>query len=490
MTDKHQTGSRDVGEGGQELPLFAEKPTIKILLYTDDPGKVTPDSKADLGLGRMIERLEAHEPGYARLEPKWVSRDSEGPHARNKIDAVLEREEDETGKPFDEVWFFGLLQANTARAPESELTEREVRALLGWMGERRLGVLMAGDHNDDPPDGVIPGNNPCCPDASAGQKFLGRGRAIGRCVPRAGLLRKWEGAPTYRLEDRNNTIESSGFDTDKVPQELFLRNVNADGEPDLEGQPHPIFRYKEGRWIRVLPDHIHEGTVIQPQKFDPDLWPGQTRPHVVAHGLDKHTLRMLDIIMTYNGDLSGVGRIVADSSWHHYFNDNLLNFPNNAPDGSPADRIGQFYANLAIWLAPPNKRYEMTRRMLWELATYTLLLSPPDDERQIGAEAYAILSKKASPCEVHEMFQVAAPDWVGAHFFPGRSNVLSPLPSQELLLGCILNTYHGEMRRAERATATFRPRGVAEIIDSGFKRAFGEHAEQLSRLFSETQRFI
>lgn len=489
--------------------LNAEKPLIKILLYTDDPVNIPQTNKVDLGLGLMIEHLKAHEPAFASLYVKWVSRNSSNEaHADNKIDDVLKREIEKTKQPFDEIWFFGLLQANQEKisfgvlrsGPESELNEGEVLYLQRWMeveGDDAVGggVLMAGDHGHPRPDGVIPGQNPRCPDNSSDECFLGRGRAIGRCVPRAGQLRQWEGKPTNRSKDSFNT-ESPGFETDRIPQELILRNVNAVGDPDPNGQPHPLFRYKPGSQIDVLPDHQHEGTVIKPKSFDPDVWRGKARPHVVARGIDKRHSKLLDLVMTYNGDLAvtddlaGVGRIVADTSWHHYFNVNLRKFRHPAPEGSAGDKIGQFYGNLAIWLCPRSKRYEMARAMLWQLAKYTLLMEDLNDELNMGRAAYAILSQTASPCEIHEMIQAAAPEQFRALYFPEGDLVMSHIPSQQLLLGCVLGLYHQEIIQAENSDALYEPLGVDKVIESGFMNAFIKQVELLGLKASETLKLI
>jgi hypothetical protein len=485
--------------------LNVEIPTIKILFYTDDPREITQGNNL-LGLRLMIEHLNGHQPAFARIRHQWVSRSSNvNNHADNKIDEILRKEEETTGKPFDEIWFFGMHQANTEKfsltvsrgGNESELGEAEVLALENWMalngskGSVGGGVLMTGDHSNERPDGTIPGENPRCPDNSAGQEFLGLGRALGRCVPRAGQLRTWEGAPTYRTNDSHNTIEGSGFQTDKVPQQLVLKNVNVDGDPDPNGQPHPLFFYRQGIWIEVFPDHAHEGALHCPSSFDPEVWPAlegqpQPLPHVVACGIDKRHGTMLDLVAAYNGDRANVGRIVADSTWHHYLNINLKNFRHPAPEGSPADQIGQFYGNLALWLSPRSVRYEMGLSMLWQLADYTLLLENVGDKLSVGTAAYAILSQVASPCETHELIQAIVPERYRAmNFVEGGMNfvegglVLSSLPSRELLLGYILDSYHQEMIRAERTDDFYQPRGVEEVIDSGFTNAFQAQAELL-----------
>jgi hypothetical protein len=494
--------------------LEVEAPTIKILLYADDPDAVTESSSEIkfISLGLMLERLRAHEPASASLNPKYVCRYRRGgTEPANRIDDVLASEFAATGQPFDEIWFFGVHQANISKSTlglfeggqHNELDANEVSAILNWMQENKLkefpggGVLMTGDHSNQRPDNVV---EPSCPEPNVDKTLLGLGRALGRCVPRAGLLRKWEGPPTRDQTDRNNTVERPGNEDDITPQRLTLRKVNEAGDPDPQGQPHPLFFYKPGQWIEVFPDHTHEGSLTMPGSFDPAIWPPglnktpQPRPQVVAYGINQRTSEpeRLDIIAVYHGDRAGVGRIVADSTWHHYFNLNLQGFPHPAPEGSDSDRIGQFYANLAVWLSPRSKRSEMAYAMFWELAKYTLRMerSPdapepewsigrmersskdPEPEWSIGRAAYNILTRVASACEVHALFQVVTPERFANLSFPEESSGLSHLPPRELLLGSVMCAYHDEMRSAARGDDSYQPLGVDEVINSGFTRAF------------------
>lgn len=505
MSREPLTDSGATGDAAHRHNLYAEKPLIKVLLYTDDPDDITQDTERVLGLGLMKEHLEAHGPAFARLCVTWASRNSDNSHhADNKIDKLLRDEHEKTGSTFDQIWFFGLHQANKENfslsvfrgGPESELDENEVRVLQDWMliGNNDMsvggGVLIAGDHNHPRPADAVAGTNRLCPDDSIRESHLGRGRALGRCVPRAGQLRKWEGAPTNSAEDSFNTIANSGLQTDRIPQPLILRNLDAAGDPDPNGQPHPIFSYKPGEWIRVFPDHVHEGTVVVPKNFDGAVWPGETRPHVVAYGIDRRFSKLLDLVATYNGDRGGVGRIVADGSWHHYFNVNLLGFPHPAPQGSAADQIGQFYGNLAVWLAPLSKRRQMAWAMCWQLANYTMLMEMPGDLPNIGKESYSILSRVASPCEIHEMIRAMTPERFGALYFPEPSLALSHLPSQELLLACVLNSYHEKMKRAELSSDPREAPGIDQVISSGFEEAFKEQAKRLALKAWETLNLI
>jgi hypothetical protein len=480
--------------------LAPKKPTIKILFYTDDPQIApTDDFGQFFGLGSMIERLKSHTPTFADLEIKWFSRNSDAAHhADNKLDVILNNEVQETNEPFDEIWFFGLHQSNTNQfsllarrgGPESELNANEVAALTEWMnvrdGKGGGGILMTGDHsNETPPNVVVTSHNGHCAEKTENEAFLGLGRALGRYVPRAGSLRKWEGAPTYHSENSFSTICDAGFQTDRVPQQLQLRTVNDDGDPDPNGRPHPLFFYKEGQFIEVFPDHAHEGAVIIPpedDELDPREWPVtedgiQPRPHVVAFGRDARKPDPLNIIATYNGDLCDVGRIVADSTWHHYMNLNLRGFPHPAPEGSASDQIGQFYANLAVWLAPKRKREEMARLMLWELARYTLLLEENQDAESTGATAQSVMTMVSSGCEMHELMQIYTPRDI-AQYYAAPANEMQ-LPSKQLFIGSVLKSYHDAMVQAETSGVYAEAIEVDDIIKTGIDGAFEQHAYRL-----------
>jgi len=470
--------------------LAAAAPTIKILFYTDDPQVAISDRPGELlGIGSMVQRLHAHAPAFAKLETTLINRNDTA-HADNKLDVVLNREA-QTGKPFDEIWFFGLHQANIATfsvgafrgGPNSELDANEVAALNQWMstqnGSPGGGILMTGDHSSPPPFGLVATPNSPCGDTSNAAPTLTLGRAIGRCVPRAGALRRWEGPPTTDLNDSFNT--ANGAELDRFPQQLSLRSVNADGDPDDNGQPHPLFFYKPNQYIRVFPDHTHEGAVVIPQNLDPQVWPsgpgGQVRPQVVALGADPRRADPLNIIATYNGDLAGVGRIVADSTWHHYMNLNLRGFPHPAPIDSESDQIGQFYANLAIWLAPRSKRMQMAHAMGWELARYTLLLENTSDLERLGREARSLIEQVASPCELHELMQLLARPPQSA---TGGLNERAT-PDQRLYLGFFLDQYHQAMIQAEIPEADeTAPTALEDLIRTAYQRTLDEQARRLN----------
>lgn len=500
-----------------------ERPIIKILLYTDARDDIVQEPVGKFGLGRMIKLLHEHGPAFAELCVKWESRYPKGSsHAENRIHVVMKREEDKTGQPFDQIWFFGGHLVNKKNfdpsigggGPESELDINEVKTLRAWM-DRGGGVLMTGDHaNERPDDELPPDPNPSCPYPHEDKRFAGLGRALGRCVPRAGELRDWDGPPTAREEDSNNTQVTPFircgdtfpaqilFQRDRVPQQLVLQTFDEKGEPAFGGQPHPLFFYREGCGsIQFFPDHLHEGEVVIPDSFPETVWPKnnainfQPLPRVVAYGLDKRSGNKIKLLAAYDGSVAGVGRVVADSTWHHYFNINLSGFTQPTGLGSPIDQIGQFYGNLAVWLSPTIKRFKMAETMFRCLARDPEVLEelgPPKkaklaDRRRAGAAARESLSRVSSPCEVHELLQMTIPKYYRSVeqfetlYFPERGYNLTCLPSQELLLGCIIKRFPRESLNdvgASLANAK-RDKKIRSAFEAGTNVAFVEQQRKV-----------
>lgn len=496
------------------IPLPQEKPTIRILLYTDDPQSITKDDEL-LGLSTMIEHLKAHAPTFANLSIEWLSRNSsKANHADVKLSAELLEK-------FDEIWFFGVHQVNRKNfnigilrgGPQSELGKEEVLALSNWMrvgGETGLdggGVLMTGDHANLRPPDAVSNEDAACPDNSEHEEFLGLGRALGHCVPRAGLMRKWEGKPTAFKENSFNTqspitgikSDSLRLQVDPIPQQLILQTFDEKGNPVSGGQVHPLFFYKDGQAIQVFPDHAHEGAIIEPSNLeDTEIWPKnhlevQPQPHVLARGIDKRNFQVLNLVSAYDGDCANVGRVIADSTWHHYVNVNLHKFRPPAREGSDGDQIGQFYANLAIWLSPRSIRRKMAEKMTEWLANFPLMLEEVGgDPLEIGQKAYLILSKVASPCEIHELLLMLVPDNIRARFetiyFPEKGFILSAFPSKEVLLGSVISLYY--QQSIEEESLSLKPGPLTAAVaaqQSGFEMAMKKHVGQIAMIKSDAE---
>lgn len=256
---------------------------------------------------------------------------------------------------YHEVWFL-LLSAD----PADELTSDEAAALRAWM-DRGGGVLIAGDHSTRLyRAGVL--------------EYEGVGQAIGRRVPRARRMRLWDAPPDDTVDafdttdialDRRN--DPSAREKDANTQRLLI--------PLRDGEPHPIFVGPGTALLDRWPDHRHEGRVVEPGTADvPDAAPpyrdewlgAQHGPKIVARSVDWRRGESHPVLAVWDGHSlppaddgapRSAGRIVADSSWHHYIDYNLDSIvaAGAGPDTDWA-KIQALYVNLAAWLAPPEIR--------------------------------------------------------------------------------------------------------------------------------------
>src|SRR5918997_1000366 len=108
--------------------LFNERPTIRILFYTDYPF-VTLEEKEEWGLFYLKNLVESHSPAFAKFFVDYQNRipDPKVPSAVNKLDALL------TTGNYDEVWLFGVYQVKIEGqytlahgGADNELDESEV----------------------------------------------------------------------------------------------------------------------------------------------------------------------------------------------------------------------------------------------------------------------------------------------------------------------------------------------------------------------------
>ena len=221
--------------------------------------------------------------------------------------------------------------------------------------------------------------------------------------------------PTDPLYPPNSpAIEGLDPQEDEWPQNLILTTYPVPGDPLSFAQPygrrvHELFCGRT-RPITVFPDHMHEGQLILPNRFLTSVWPqrteGQPRPEVVARGTDKRNGRVYDLVMAYEGSSAGAGRIVADSTWHHDFNVNLKGFPGG---GYVLAALAQFYANLAVWLSPPAKRWQIACWLRWKLVhNPNVLMTYGNSRMALGRVAAGVLRKTAGPCVIREVLEPLA----------------------------------------------------------------------------------
>lgn len=362
-------------------------------------------------------------------------------------------------KDYEELWIFGYRPKKTKTEPHNELAQEEVDALLEWM--KTGGVMITGDHSepaDDDDGGDCGGDH---------KKFINLGAAIGRRIPRAGDLRVWDGPPTNchggELKDRDNHNTQTGDDPkaldhstlqyDRAPQTLRLLPADP---------PHRLFWYVDPKQhaivpITKFPDHMHEGGLKVPSDLG-DLWPKTIDPPVVvAQSRDnRFAERYYDTVVAYDGD-PRVGRIVADSSFHHFVNKNLggldgrLSNSNKDPKpGTDLDQIAQFYGNLALWLAPKTIRDQIIERLFFEAARHPDVLEEKGNTAQIlGRTALDVLNQDIGPSSLYQLLAPSSmerkerelEDIMSAIFLSDDFRFGLTL-QPEKILGCVIQDYH------------------------------------------------
>jgi hypothetical protein len=433
------------------------------------------------GLSEFIGTLTSSTPHFTTVLLTKAHRDTDVRHGAADIEHF--RFDQHNLSAYDVIFLFGVAGPGETDAP---MTDAELAALATFM-DKGGGVFATGDHED------------------LGVVLCGR-------VPRVRSMRKWYhpapgplgepvAPPAIGTERIETTQPRQGdpfvrFDnqSDDIPQPLTLRWYRQSIALFLENRyPHPLLCGPNGP-IKVAPDHMHEGEVIEPWDTTAKLtfagqsfveYPksslgAQPLPEIVASGrvlaeTDTSTegahagdpanvarARNFGVVGAYDGHRAGVGRVAVDSTWHHFFDINLIGdpvapFPKTqgftaSPSGLQAlDDIRCYYRNLATWLAPA--------RVLWSIfaasAWYALRSQPlamivstrreytHADLTSIGALAWNNILRIAPPCSilvsllpyfVDGPVRVQPPDpWAGPG--PGDPVMFDPVILVQIALG-------------------------------------------------------
>lgn len=225
------------------------------------------------------------------------------------------------GGAFDQVWLFGV-------DVSGGLTAADVAAIDAFR-TRGGGLMLSRDHQN-----------------------------LGACLSRIGGV---GGAQHFQvsnpeLDDTRRRIDDT--DTPTITWPNYHSGRNGDAQPvEVIGEPHPIVRRADGTPIAWLPAHPHEGAVSAPASLG-------DAARVIARGRSVKTGASFNIAVAVEaGALSGGGRAVADSSFHHFCDCNLdpaMGAPSFVTepwgDGvarNPAKRsdADAYAANIAGWLA-------------------------------------------------------------------------------------------------------------------------------------------
>jgi hypothetical protein len=359
---------------GHRIPDYLNPPPvpINILMVTDKNGsfrQVTNALDAERGLHTLIDSL-AGLSGWVNLSIKKGHREPFGAGTFNAFAATADEGFQRfqfryTGaaarslENFDELWLFGIQENTETGSDPTTLAPEEVSAIDQFMSARR-GVLAMGDHY------------------TLGTPLCGG-------IPRVRRMRHWAAAdsPTALGPTRHDTRikvppsfpqadfdaqVSNEFERDAIPQRIRPVIYGGGSVTSLfrSGYPHPLLCGPRGA-ITVLPDHMHEGDCYVPSDLSEfhDI-----APEVIAYGTNRAggaTNRSFGLISVYDGDDAGVGRVVVDSTWHHFVHLNVQGFARATDPAGMQDwaDIQAYFRNLVLWLAPPEKRRRLLENSLW-----------------------------------------------------------------------------------------------------------------------------
>lgn len=358
---------------------------------------------------------------------------------------------------YDVLWIIGYEGLN-AGYYGSPVSDAELQAIAQFM-DGGGGVFATGDH-------------------------LGMGSYICGQIPRVRSMRLWygqqgdlpPGVPATAVNsqgqlvnpavnwpggtaNRADTLQQNPSDSAAVFQ--FDDQSDAIPQP-LSFPPGPVHAILAGEQgpISRFPDHMHEGEVVTPadtsqvvtinghqfteypaagafQPVPAIIATGQTtgghetlvegtsceQANFGADGSSTAAGRDLGILCAYDGHGVGVGRVVTDSSFHHYLDINLIGDPcGSSPDreqgfgpgyappaaGTVLADLQAFYVNTAVWLARIDQSFYFT----------VVKSSFGFDEATSGypqfAEAFWLVVNGFSVAQVEDVLAAGNPAFSGA----------------------------------------------------------------------------
>ena len=205
---------------------------------------------------------------------------------------------------------------------------------------------------------------------------------------------------------------------------------------------------------------MHEGEVVEPAALDavmtangqnydeypvdangqrvaPEVvawgWSGGYADPEVMHGI--HTgdpgtsnKRWTGTVGAYDGRRAGVGRVVVDSTWHHFFDINLIGdnaanrpsftdprkalwsqgFTHSAAGQQVLSQINQYFRNIVNWLSPgigPIRFAAVAMEMALDKRVTEVLHMDKVSALDIGRHAWEVVIRRYPPCTVVQLNQ-------------------------------------------------------------------------------------
>lgn len=393
-------------------PLWFLRCEVSILVVTDS-GSGGFGDVAGFHLGQILRVLDTDPWSHVQFTVAKAHRQATG--EAGVLESFRFDQHDLSG--YSQIWLFGIY--GTGPDP---LSPAELKALAQFM-DQGGGVFATGDHQN-------------------------LGQAMCAEVPRVRSMRRWYWpnpgpngepvAPDQSDETRHDTVMNlgaGGNQSDAAPQPItpkwYSRRSSGSFIRRIDTYPHPLLCGPDGV-IEYLPDHMHEvccevpGDLGQSFTFDgyttvgyPGADTGGERPQLVACATTRNTDNTeFGVIAAYDGHAAGVGRVVVDVTWHHWFNINLTGFLAATDPANPAydpavvpkwEAIKAYFRNVGVWRAQPSLQ-RCLRRGGWlnALGSYDILITRRELKSvkdpflyywQLGVFARDALGRLASRCQ-------------------------------------------------------------------------------------------
>lgn len=565
---------------------------IRVLMVTDAEGSYT-ESGERFGLTELVKALEEGDCAVTKAH-RWNSNMLHTAGAQItgfKFDNAQHFNPDD----YDEVWLMGFASSNPVGPYQDPqgfgLSNTEVQVLGTFMNDGG-GVFATGDHDDLGADlcASVPrvrSMRRWTADYSWWQQVSG-GADPDSVVPDTAKSPPPIGR--YRLDTLmkgHNAHYEFQDQSDDVPQEIdpvmhvirqHVTHVAGGTIAFMQKAPHPLLCTSSGI-IDVLPDHMHEGRCEVPQDLTktftaagrshseyPETSTGvRVSPEVVAWGTvpgrkydasfddptedirDSNTNVNADyfpVIVAYNGHRAKVGRVVVDSTFHHFVNINVTGVKSEfSSEPNPVDaikasgflaspegeaqyqRIKAYWRNIAHWICRPGT----LKLVAWKAFMHTALdprlkqTMPMGDISRVplpyltryGAAAWTLMAGRLPPCTVYSMVvDIAIPDplsYLLSYAAYIRLTLPDPPPIERIrkdlavdkleLVRCALGAVMLELRQAvgKQAARTDRlsditpARGIAMVQRAahvGVQRGLAEQAARMQRTLTALQKAI
>lgn len=422
--------------------------TLRILVVID--GRILLNrSPANFGLGYVLDILRASWSWWVRFDVDIATREecvSEAASGGNTVafTAFKFTCRDFNIDDYDQIWFFADQPNGTDGSdqtvdadilPPYTLDDDELVLLANWM-DRGGGVFATGDH------GVL-------------------GASLCSRIPRVRTMRRWkrsQDVPSVGGRRRNQTLQPNPAvagdeflqegDTLLQPVELVYSQAVGHFPFMLVKRPHPLMCSNRGP-IDRFPDHMHEGELIPDESVvlnEPLGIPGydrpeypvippevlasgdldvgglrrQPRPRIIAYGRTTNPYfpdipdtvstvaaltagtalgsKRFGLVSVYDGDSVNVGRVVCDSTWHHWLSVNLAGIAEG--DDFAYRKVQSYYRNVGLWLATPAQRQAVLIAGVWGVLVGTdpMRITFNQSAWEMGEHALAVLRHTFSPC--------------------------------------------------------------------------------------------